>query len=473
MNLVCNKPQANDVVRYLNPLDILPGLVRDAFDKRDPVGEIVKLQMDPRYNYPAAHLVVFDRVCEVESAAFDRFVQDGYSNAELRALVQNGYSLLERFVDLSDSTAQSAAPSTVDDQTVSSREGVAPYQNAHAFGVCRGWARLMLAELKYVSQLPEWAPEHVAIANHAIYVLSGVSWVWDRPDLIDVFGALDIGVGRVLEDILQSRPFRKLIATDSSIDEVQLVGQALHLAELQRDDVLAEILISFLPEVHQICSQLDPEEFNIEGDPDGDDYGWEEFDQKSEQYPSESAADTEFSYSYEVDSDFESAAFDTTRQHEHDAIANQWEEIFDLLLLSFEYLKAPGLYSDELLTILESSPPDMELWGKVADALMLASPQAIKDFVPQLVQRCAENELWNSALIHLASYSYRVEDMAPNDPLRWVVDALREVPIRQRKEILTGCKSMLKEAPELVHEPDTGRVALRRIFKMLAKKRKS
>jgi hypothetical protein len=63
--------------------------------------------------------------------------------------------------------------------------------------------------------------------------------------------------------------------------------------------------------------------------------------------------------------------------------------------------------------------------------------------------------------------------MAPNDPLRWVVDALREVPIRQRKEILTGCKSMLKEAPELVHEPDTGRVALQRILRMLAKKRKS
>lgn len=89
-------------VKLIRPIDIITGLVADALEKNNPVGELITLQQRRWFAYPKAQQWIMDDLWSKEREAFDQLLQTGECSERLHRCTDHRGELFGKFAQPSD-----------------------------------------------------------------------------------------------------------------------------------------------------------------------------------------------------------------------------------------------------------------------------------------------------------------------------------------------------------------------------------
>lgn len=460
-------------VRFIDPLYIIPGLVADALEKKNPVLELLTLQQKRWFDYPKAQQCLIDYLWRVERDEFDCLIVNGVFTDRLRGCISHSGELFERFGR--PTPASGLSQGAVSGERAWKHGDVIQHQRI-------AWAGLLTEELQYLARKKAWCDDERAMAYHACVGLNLLAGSQSSLDSGTVPAHLLGPLVHALSGILGGAPLQRLISRECSGEDALVLHEIISLAISFDDVVISEEVVGLLPALFVICQARFPVEFSKEDRDDADqhEYGEDELidDATLEDDPLEDdiddrsdniAAGIQDPHGYEVIGEEELAddpswRFSELSSAEDEFMANSLVSSLGLCLRELRRLPASKNHVECIKYILGSAPIGMVLWQEFVDTLISVSPSAFEEFLPTLLHMCLEDESGGLCILGIADYAFRKGIDPKEGPLLALVHALRVLTPNNRQSLLTSAAEFLECAPELFLDPE----ATRQGFKVLS-----
>lgn len=472
-----NEPGQNSLacVKFISPLDILPGLVLDAIDRENPCDELQKLQRKKWFGYPRAQQHLLDSLWKLERDEFVASREYGYFSERLHACMAHRGELFANFKSVC--RVNLAQPGEAGAEPVKQpRDFLRPQRVA--------WVGLMTEQLHYLEKQRDWSPECRAMAYHALSVVNAIYNSDDRLLEPATFGSCEGPLIHTVTELIRGVGQKLILVGDSSLEDLRILNELVVLAVTLEDQVLSEEVALLLPELFELARVLLPEDFALDGEHEEEDE--EDADEEAfevAEYLDERAAefvddspDASFSdYDEEwIDEDINdddpwSSPWNYKDPEEQDMLMDELVLLLELGLAEIGKLEAPDHYVACLQDILLSSPILMPLWQETVDMLISISLDAFKEFLPSLLDKSFEEYEGPQCIIGIADYSLRYELPLNEGPLPLLAKALKQLDREERGDLLRDVKAVIDEEPEVLLDPDTAEAALDLLHKELKK----
>jgi hypothetical protein len=451
-------------IKFIDPIDIIPGLVADALEKSNPVRELITLQGKKWFGYPKAQQHLIDCLWRVERDAFDCLVSSGDVTDQLHGCMAHRGELFIKFTGARN-VSGSAQSVLGHGHTTLSRDCMQHQRIA--------WAGLMTEELQYLGKHPKWSNDLRALAYHAASgmnrLLSPVSSGDNAAIPAHVVGPLV----HALSNILQGAALTGLIRHDCSEEDALVLQEVISLASSLDDLVISEEVVGLVPAILEVCRARFPDEFckdawsDIEDNQDclDDLCEDEEQDEGTAEVLEDDRDELEQGAGYEVldEEDVEDdpgAQYSELRSVEDEAVFNVLIPALGLGLRELRRLPAAKNHAEYLKDILATTPMGMVLWQELVDTLISIAPDSFQEFLPALLPMCLKDDNGALCILGIADYAFRKDIDVEEGPLPFLVDALRAFDLKDKQMLLQAAEEYLECGPELFLDPGSTREAL-------------